>query len=198
MSGDGFEINLQDPQTLAICGLLLLVTVFLLSFLGGSKKKAPVALNKDEYIPFTLIDVLDISHDVKRFRFALQSPKHKLGLPIGQHISLKYVDEQGSEIQRSYTPTSSDDELGYVDFVIKVYYPLLPRFPEGGKMSQHLAAMKIGQTILMKGPKGHLEYLGKGKFTIKKLGEKEATHYQKKKIGMIAGGTGNFILALVQ
>jgi len=58
----------------------------------------------------------------------------------------------------------------------------------GGKMSQYLAGMKIGESILMKGPKGHLEYLGKGKFTITKRGE--TTTYRKKKIGMIAGGTG--------
>lgn len=190
MSTSNFVFNLQDPQTLALTGIILLTSIILIFFITGSKKEAPVALNKDEYIPFPLIDVLDISHDVKRFRFALQSPKHKLGLPVGQHISLKYVDEQGNEVQRSYTPTSSDDNLGYVDFVIKVYYPLPPRFPEGGKMSQHLAKLKIGEAILMKGPKGHLDYLGKGKFTIKKLGEKEPTFYQKKKIGMIAGGTG--------
>lgn len=55
-------------------------------------------------------------------------------------------------------------------------------------MSQHLDDLKIGDTILMKGPKGHLEYKGKGSFTITKRGE--TTMYKKKKIGMIAGGTG--------
>lgn len=63
-------------------------------------------------------------------------------------------------------------------------------FCTGGKMSQHLNNLKIGDTILMRGPKGHLEYFSEGKFTIKKLGQKEATAYHKKKIGMIAGGTG--------
>jgi cytochrome-b5 reductase len=58
----------------------------------------------------------------------------------------------------------------------------------GGKMSQHLNNLKIGDTILMKGPKGSLEYLGKGAFTITKRGE--STEYRKKKIGMVAGGTG--------
>lgn len=57
-------------------------------------------------------------------------------------------------------------------------------------MSQHLDSLKIGDTIEMRGPKGHLEYLGMGNFTIRKLGQKEATSYSKKKIGMIAGGTG--------
>jgi hypothetical protein len=34
-------------------------------------------------------------------------------------------------------------------------------------MSQHLESLKIGDSILMKGPKGHLDYKGKGRFTIK-------------------------------
>ncbi len=55
-------------------------------------------------------------------------------------------------------------------------------------MSQHLESLKIGDTMLMRGPKGHLEYLGKGSFTIKK--KNEVFKYQKKNIGMIAGGTG--------
>jgi cytochrome-b5 reductase len=40
----------------------------------------------------------------------------------------------------------------------------------------------------MKGPKGHLEYLGCGSFNIKK--KREIENYKKNKIGMIAGGTG--------
>lgn len=52
----------------------------------------------------------------------------------GQHISLKYVDENDKEVQRSYTPITSDDEKGYVDFVIKVYNKgVHPKFPEGGR-----------------------------------------------------------------
>ena len=36
-------------------------------------------------------------------------------------------------------------------------------------MSQHLDSLNIGDTIEMKGPKGHLEYFGSGKFTVKKM-----------------------------
>lgn len=32
--------------------------------------------------------VQNISHNVRRFRFALQSEKHKFGLPVGQHVFL--------------------------------------------------------------------------------------------------------------
>ncbi|CAN0536099.1 unnamed protein product, partial [Ectocarpus sp. 8 AP-2014] len=78
------------------------------------------------------------------FRFALQSPKHVLGLPIGQHVSMKFVDADGKIVTRSYTPTSSDINLGHVDFVIKVYRPNEhPNFPDGGKMSMHLEKLKV-------------------------------------------------------
>lgn len=56
-------------------------------------------------------------------------------------------------------------------------------------MSQHLDSLRIGDTIDMRGPKGHLTYLGKGAFTVKlmrkPLQERSAKHF-----GMIAGGTG--------
>ena len=120
-----------------------------LKFLIGAKK--PIAMDPEKWQSFQLIEIENISHDVKRFRFVLQSPDHVLGLPIGQHISLKYTDSNGKDVQRSYTPTSSDDDIGVVDFVIKVYYKdTNPRFPDGGKMSQHLACLKIGESILMK------------------------------------------------
>jgi ferredoxin-NADP reductase len=57
--------------------------------------------------------------DVFSYRFALPHPNDVLGLPIGQHISVQAVIN-GKEIMRSYTPTSSDDDLGYFDLMIKV------------------------------------------------------------------------------
>ena len=36
-----------------------------------------------------------------------------------------------------------------------------PRFPDGGKMSQHFESLNIGDTIDIKGPIGHFEYLGR-------------------------------------
>ena len=91
---------------------------------------------------------------------------------------------------RSYTPVTGDEVLGTVTFVIKVYKAgIHPKFPEGGKMSQYLDTLKIGDTMDMKGPKGNLHYVGKGQFSVKELGKplvmRKATHF-----GMIAGGTG--------
>lgn len=55
-------------------------------------------------------------------------------------------------------------------------------------MSQYLNNLKIGDTLLMRGPKGHLTYNGQGKFTIKR--KMDFVNYKKRKIGMVAGGTG--------
>ena len=49
--------------------------------------------------------------------------------------------------------------------------------------------LKVGNSILMKGPKGHLTYQSKGKFTIAHKRD-DIRSYAKKRIGMIAGGTG--------
>eukprot|EP01041_Mallomonas_annulata_P014922 gene14922-31682_t len=174
-----------------IVPVILAITVILISALlfKFTKKSRKIALNPEIWIPFTLIEKEEISHDVRRFRFALQSDQHVLGLPIGQHISFRYTDGEGKLVQRSYTPVSSDNDVGYVDFVIKVYFANVhPKFPDGGKMSQYLYNMKIGDAMEMKGPKGHLEYMGKGLIKINK--RQIITDYKVKKLGMVAGGTG--------
>jgi cytochrome-b5 reductase len=126
---------------------------------------------------------------VRRFRFALQHENQLLGLPIGQHIMLSTTEKDEPDDRRPYTPTSSDDNRGFVDFVIKVYRPFEPNFPNGGMMSQHLDNMKIGDKIWMAGPVGDVEYLGSGRV---KLSPKRKTpvFFEANKIGMVAGGTG--------
>ncbi|KAF8820445.1 putative naDH-cytochrome b5 reductase 1 [Cardiosporidium cionae] len=90
-----------------------------------------------------------------------------------------------AEIRRNYTPVSGDKFKGYVDFVVKVYAGKeKPQFVDGGKMSQYLHQMEIGDEIDVLGPVGRIEYKGQGLFVV---GDKQ---YTKKKIGMLAGGTG--------
>ena len=45
-----------------------------------------LALNPKKKIPFALTERIELSHNTRLFRFALQSPRHRLGLPIGQHM----------------------------------------------------------------------------------------------------------------
>jgi len=152
-------------------------------------EKIPIALDSKQKIPFKLIEKESISHDTRRFRFALQSPKHVLGLPIGQHMYLS-AKIDGKLVVRPYTPTTSDDEVGYFDLVIKVYFKNVhPKFPDGGKMSQYLEGLEMGDTIDVRGPSGHLTYQHRGVFEIKQSGKPSRT-MKCKKVGMIAGGTG--------
>jgi len=55
---------------------------------------------------------------VYSYRFALKRGE-RLGLPIGQHVSVS-AEIGGKLVQRSYTPTSSDDDLGHFDLLVKV------------------------------------------------------------------------------
>lgn len=73
--------ELITPIIIAV--VVLVVTAALFFF---SKKKKVVALDSETWIPFPLTEVITISHDVKKFRFSLQTPKTVLGLPVGQHI----------------------------------------------------------------------------------------------------------------
>jgi len=149
-----------------------------------SESGPPKALDTKKKVAVTLVSKENLSSDVRRLRFALPTPKHVLGLPIGNHF---FVNAQvdGAPCMRAYTPTSLDDDVGFVEMVIKVYFRNTnPRFPDGGKMSQHFESLKIGDTIDIKGPIGHFTYLGRGKFKLHN--ELRSTE----SIGMICGGTG--------
>lgn len=67
---------------------------------------------------------------------------------------------------RSYTPISSDNDKGQFSLLIKSY--------PTGNISRYIAGLKVGQTIRVKGPKGHFHY----------------SPNLVRAFGMIAGGTG--------
>ncbi len=76
------------------------------------------------------------------------------------------IEGQPKEVVRSYTPISGDENPGYFDLLIKSY--------PTGNISKHMATLKIGQTLKVKGPKGAMVY----------------TPSLVRHFGMIAGGTG--------
>jgi len=124
-------------------------------------------LKPDAFQELPLTKITKTSHNVKIYRFSLPSPSQVLGLPIGQHISIAATPKNADkEIVRSYTPISSDVDLGYVDFMIKSY-------PQGN-ISAHMDLLKEGDTMKFRGPKGAMVYQPN----------------MCKHIGMIAGGTG--------
>nr|2EIX_A Chain A, NADH-cytochrome b5 reductase [Physarum polycephalum]2EIX_B Chain B, NADH-cytochrome b5 reductase [Physarum polycephalum] len=127
-------------------------------------KREP-ALNPNEYKKFMLREKQIINHNTRLFRFNLHHPEDVVGLPIGQHMSVKATVD-GKEIYRPYTPVSSDDEKGYFDLIIKVY--------EKGQMSQYIDHLNPGDFLQVRGPKGQFDYKPN----------------MVKEMGMIAGGTG--------
>ncbi|KAI0695362.1 NADH-cytochrome b5 reductase [Cytidiella melzeri] len=150
------------PQVLALVFAVITSVVVYWKF-GGSKRK-PV-LDPGKWLEFPLKEKIVISPNTALYRFALPHPNDVLGLPIGQHVSVQ-AEINGKDIQRSYTPTSSDDDLGHFDLLIKSY--------EQGNISRHVSLLKIGDKIRVKGPKGQFTYHAG----------------LSRHIGMIAGGTG--------
>ncbi|KAJ1812740.1 NADH-cytochrome b5 reductase [Coemansia sp. RSA 2598] len=122
-------------------------------------------LHSSEYRKFKLVKKIQLSPNTARYRFELPSSELILGLPIGRHISVMAVIN-GKEVARSYTPTSTDNDKGFFELVVKTY--------PTGVISSYLASMTIGDTINVRGPRGSFKY----------------TPNMVRSIGMIAGGTG--------
>ncbi|GAA5832872.1 hypothetical protein JCM5353_003736 [Sporobolomyces roseus] len=157
-----FFNNLEQPYQLAVTaavGLAILIIVFV-----QLQPKASPALKATEWQKFKLIDKIVVSPNTAIYRFALKRGE-RLGLPIGQHVSVS-AEIGGKLVQRSYTPTSSDDDLGHFDLLVKSY--------PTGNISKHFGELKVGDFLSVKGPKGQMKY---------------SPDYATK-IGMIAGGTG--------
>ncbi|XP_003993020.1 NADH-cytochrome b5 reductase 2 [Felis catus] len=156
----------------------------------NSRKRCITLQDSETKYPLPLIEKEHISHNTRRFRFGLPSPDHVLGLPVGNYIHL-LARIDGALVVRAYTPVSSDDDQGFVDLIIKIYCKNVhPNYPEGGKMTQYLENMKIGDTVLFRGPTGRLFYHEPGTFSIKPYKTSDPEEKVVSHLGMIAGGTG--------
>jgi cytochrome-b5 reductase len=182
------------PSRTPLIGAIVLgasITIAAVLFFARKRGRS-VALNPNVKIRCKLIEREEISHDTRRFRYAVPNPEHILGLPVGKHIMISTTLE-GKLESRAYTPISSDDEVGYFDLLIKVYFKNThPKFPEGGKITQYLEGLQLGDHIDVLGPKGCITYLGHGRFQVedKRNRKNPPTFRQCSTIGMIAGGSG--------
>ncbi|KAH9600107.1 Flavoprotein pyridine nucleotide cytochrome reductase-like [Trypanosoma melophagium] len=187
------------PYILAL-GLLLFTLWFLRSgreWISGRHSR--IALNSTKFQSFQLQEKITVSPDTCIFRFALRSPQQILGLPIGQHIYIRghSTNSAGKRelVQHAYTPISSDEEVGHVDFLIKVYHKNVhPKYPSGGRLSQYLYHLPLGSMVEMRGPVGRFEYQGHGNFTINNNNNNNNNKSVKQQhtnvFTMVAGGTG--------
>lgn len=123
------------------------------------------ALSPKEFRPFKVTKVEDVTHDTKRLVFALPSQDDEMGLTAASCLVAK-ADVNGENVVRPYTPTNTNAEKGHVELVVKGY-------PDG-KMSKHIANLKVGDELAMKGPLIKFVY----------------TPNQYARMGFICGGSG--------
>ncbi|XP_038205346.1 LOW QUALITY PROTEIN: NADH-cytochrome b5 reductase 1 [Arvicola amphibius] len=174
-------------------GLLTLLGLAVGAYLVRRSRRPQVTLqNPDEKYLLRLLDKTTVGHNTRRFRFALPTAHHILGTACGM-VYLLGPELMASLVIRPYTPVTSDEDQGYVDLLHQVYLKgVHPKFPEGGKMSQYLDSLKIGDVVEFRGPSGLLSYAGKGHglFTFQPNKKSPPELRVAKKLGMIAGGTG--------
>jgi cytochrome-b5 reductase len=145
-----------------------------LTYQQAALDAAPPAAGLDptKFVPLTLTKVTPLSHNTAIYRFAYKDAEAASGMTVASCLLTKAPigstkpDGSRANVMRPYTPISRPDVKGYLELAVKTY-------PEG-KMSQHMAKMKIGDTLDFKGPIVKLPY--------------KANEY--KEIGMVAGGTG--------
>jgi len=124
----------------------------------------------------------DGTNDVILLKLAFPNKSMRLGLPTGKHFMVYATEKNtGKTVARAYTPITDDFQVGSVELVVKVYGVA----GKEGKMSTHMGGMVVGETLELKGPIGHIEYMGKGTFKFGGKDEVTAKH-----VGMICGGTG--------
>lgn len=127
-----------------------------------------LALNPNEFVKLRLKSTEFISPNTTRHRFELQSPEHETGLTVASCIVAR-AEVDGKTVTRPYTPISLNHQRGYMDLLVKSYPKPL------GVMSRHIQSLRPGHDALeFKGPYPKIQYKAN----------------MKKKIGMIAGGTG--------
>lgn len=117
-----------------------------------------------EPVKYEIIGSDPITHDTRAFKFKLDNNSALDFLP-GDHLMM-HAEIDGQTHKRPYTPSSTPDDSGFFEVIIK-------RYPDG-LMSGYIHDRKIGDEILLQGPTPG------GNFD-EGMGER---------IGMVAGGAG--------
>ncbi|KAF5019866.1 hypothetical protein F66182_8102 [Fusarium sp. NRRL 66182] len=133
---------------------------------GGEVKKTFTGGDQG-WVSLKLAESEIVNDNVKRLRFELPEPDHVSGLKVASALLTKYKGPQDEKpTLRPYTPTSDENEKGFIEFLIKKY--------PNGPMSTHMHNLVPGQRLDIKGP-------------LPKYPWEENKHDH---IALIAGGTG--------
>ena len=125
-----------------------------------------------------------MTHDTYEFEFKHPNANQSHGCWAGGHYMIYVNDADGNEITHPYSPVSTLDVLGSQTYVIKIYRPHKD-FPNGGKFTQALEKVNVGESLKFKGPVGYIKYHGNGEFIWNGVALP-----RKSKIGLLLGGTG--------
>ena len=108
-----------------------------------------------------------VSHNTTRYRFALPTPEHVLGMPVASHL---LAVDTSMMVSRPYTPVTLDGvagERGHFDLLVK-------RYPGGYFSDRVFGKLRVGDAMEFRGPVATLGYAPNA----------------AGRLGMIAGGTG--------
>src|SRR6185295_9513601 len=93
--------------------------------------------------PYPLTAIYIDTHDTRTFRFGLPADATLDMLP-GDHLYV-HATSNGKSVKRPYTPSSLPGTVGFFDLTVKRY--------ETGTISKYLHDQRIGDTVLMSGPR---------------------------------------------
>ena len=121
-------------------------------------------IKSDKPIGYKIIDIKRLTRDTKAFRFELPQDSVLDFLP-GDHMMMQ-AEIDGQTHRRPYTPSSTPDDIGFFEIIIKKY--------PNGLLSGNIHDKKVGDEVLLEGPTkgGHFE------------------PGMADKIAMVAGGAG--------
>ncbi|KAE8351172.1 NADH-cytochrome b5 reductase 2 [Aspergillus coremiiformis] len=119
------------------------------------------------WVDLKLSEIEVLNHNTKRLRFEFEDKEAVSGLHIASALLTRFKPAGAEKnVLRPYTPTSDEDQPGYLDLIVKVY--------PNGPMSEHLHNMTVDQRLSFKGPLPKYTW--------------EANKHDH--ISLIAGGTG--------
>uniref|UniRef100_A0A8C4QKF1 Cytochrome b5 reductase 1 n=1 Tax=Eptatretus burgeri TaxID=7764 RepID=A0A8C4QKF1_EPTBU len=178
-------------------GVLLSLVVVVITALGLlfrswiNAPRGPPQTLADPSVPhhLRLVDKEVVNKHVKRLRFALPSPDHILGVPLGQFVELTAdIGQRRTSISRF--PISSPRTKGYVDFLFKLHEEGEGK-EEGEDAARYIASLRDDEVVQVTGPHGSLTYFGKGKVNLQSDNdESEDREESFKWLAVIAADTG--------
>lgn len=121
------------------------------------------SFSPEDFRRFPVLEVRKAGPGTNILKCGLPSPEHVMGMPVTAYVM---VEGHNSGDSSAYTPITTDDQPGYFELLVKGY-------PDGN-VSKYLCSLQAGDSVSVKGPVAKLPY----------------TANMKKKIGMIAGGSG--------